>query len=75
MGIIFAKTLDINNFTIENKLTRFLQSSLTIYSVPKQVQSQITDCILKMDLQAYAEQIIQKMVELTEAGIPLILEE
>lgn len=74
MRAYMAKKCDLY-FTIENKLTRFLQSSLTIYSVPKQVQSQITDCILKMDLQAYAEQIIQKMVELTEAGIPLILEE
>lgn len=62
-------------FTIENKLTRFLQSSLTLYSVPKQVQAQITDRVLKMDLLAYAEQIIHKTVELAQAGIPLVPEE
>ena len=62
-------------FTIENKLMRFLQSSLTLYSVPKQVQTQITDRVLKMNLQAYAEQIIQKMVALAQAGIPLVPEE
>lgn len=62
-------------FTIENKLIRFLQSSLTLYSVPKQVQTQITDRVLKMNLQAYAEQIIQKLVALAQAGIPLVPEE
>lgn len=59
-------------FTIENKITRFLQSSLTLFAVPGAVQAQITDAVVKMNLQTYAAQIIQKMVEMAEAGIPLV---
>ena len=69
-----AKPCDLY-FTIENKLTRFLQSSLTLYSVPREVQAKITDTILKMDLRSYAEQMIQKMIEMAETGIPLVSEE
>ena len=74
MRAYMAKRCD-KYFTVENKLTRFLQSSLTLYSVPKQVQLQITDCILNMDLQAYAEQIIRKIVEIAQSGTPLVPEE
>ena len=63
-----AKPCDLY-FTIENKLTRFLTSSLTLYSVPKEVQEQITDAVLKMDLRSYAEQMIQKMIRMAEDGI------
>ena len=59
-------------FTIEDKITRFLQSSLTLFAVPGAVQAQITDAVVKMNLQTYAAQIIQKMVEMAEAGIPLV---
>ena len=74
MRAYMAKRCD-KYFTVENKLTRFLQSSLTLYSVPKQVQLQITDRILNMDLQAYAEQIIRKIVEIAQSGTPLVPEE
>lgn len=74
MRAYMAKPCDMY-FTLENKLTRFLQSSLTLYSVPQAVRSQITDSILKMDLRAYAEQMIQRMVEMAQAGIPLVCEE
>lgn len=74
MRAYMAKPCDMY-FTIESKLARFLQNSLTLYSVPKEVQVRILDSVLKMDLQAYAAQIIQRMVEMAEAGIPLIHEE
>ena len=74
MRAYMAKPCDFY-FTIENKLTRFLTSSLTLYSVPKEVQEQITDAVLKMDLRSYAEQMIQKMIEMAETGIPLVSEE
>ena len=74
MRAYMAKPCDMY-FTIENKLTRFLQNSLTLYSVPKEVQAQITDAVLKMDLRSCAEQMIRKMVELAETGIPLVSEE
>lgn len=68
MRAYMAKPCDLY-FTIENKITRFLQSSLTIYSVPKEVQAQVTDAVLKMDLRSYAKQVIQKIVEMAESGI------
>lgn len=68
MRAYMAKPCDLY-FTIENKLTRFLTSSLTLYSVPKEVQEQITDAVLKMDLRSYAEQMIQKMIRMAEDGI------
>lgn len=74
MRAYMAKPCDLY-FTIENKLTRFLQSSLTLYSVPKEVQAQITDSVLKMDLRSYAEQMIRRMAEMAEAGIALVSEE
>lgn len=74
MRAYMAKPCDLY-FTIENKLTRFLQSSLTLYSVPREVQAKITDTILKMDLRSYAEQMIQKMIEMAETGIPLVRED
>lgn len=74
MRAYMAKPCDLY-FTIENKLTRFLQSSLTLYFVPKKVQAQIMDSILRIDLQSYAEQMIQRMETMAENGIPLVSEE
>ena len=74
MRAYMAKPCDLY-FTIENKLTHFLQSSLTLYSVPKEVQEQVTDTVLKMDLRSYAEQMIRKMVEIAKTGIPLVSED
>lgn len=74
MRAYMAKPCDLY-FTIESKLTRFLQSSLTLYSVPKEVQAQITDAVLKTDLRSYAEQMIQRMAQIAENGIPLVSEE
>ena len=74
MRAYMAKPCDMY-FTIENKLTRFLQSSLTLYGVPKEEQRRIAEAVLKMDLQTYAVQIIQRMVAMAEAGIPLVSEE
>lgn len=71
MRAYMAKPCDLY-FTIENKLTRFLQSSLTLYSVPKGVQAQITDSVLKMDLRSYAEQMIRRMAEMAETGISMV---
>lgn len=71
MRAYMAKPCDVY-FTIEDKLTRFLQSSLTLYAVPREEQARIVDAVLKMDLRAYAAQIIQKMVEIAEAGVPLV---
>ena len=74
MRAYMAKPCDLY-FTIENKLTRFLQSSLTLYFVPKKVQAQIMDSILRIDLQSYAEQMIQRMETMADNGIPLVSEE
>lgn len=70
MRAYMAKPCDMY-FTIEDKLRRFLQSSLTLYCVPQEERSRITDAVLKMDLRPYAERLIQRMVEIAEAGLPL----
>ena len=74
MRAYMAKPCDLY-FTIESKLARFLQSSLTLYSVPKEVQAQITEAVLNMDLRSCAEQMIQGVVQMAENGIPLVGEE
>ena len=70
MRAYMAKPCDLY-FTIKNKIMRFLQSSLTLYSVPKEVQAQIMDSVFKMDLRSCAEQMIQKMAEIAENDILL----
>ena len=70
MRAYMAKPCDMY-FTIEDKLRRFLQSSLTLYCVPQEERSRITDAVLKMDLRPNAERLIQRMVEIAEAGLPL----
>lgn len=73
MRAYMAKPCD-KYFTIEDKLRRFLQSSLTLYCVPTEERSRIEDAVLKMDLRPHAERIIQSMVEIAEAGLPLAVE-
>lgn len=60
---------------MERKLTRYLQSCLTLYSVPGDKQRQIIQTVLSMDLQQAAQRIIEKMVCEAEEGLEKILEE
>ncbi len=62
-------------FPMERKLTRYLQSCLTLYSVPDDKQRQVIQTVLSMDLQQAAQRIIEKMVCEAENGLEKILEE
>ena len=55
-------------FTIEAKITRFLDCALKLYDVPKEKRTAITAAVLQMDLHAMAAGIVQKTVQQAEAG-------
>ena len=46
------------NFTMEQKLRRFLSCSMTIYGVPEEKQQQVIDRVLEMDLKSVADQLV-----------------
>ena len=46
-----------------------------VFDLLPEEQRRIAEAVLKMDLQTYAVQIIQRMVAMAEAGIPLVSEE
>lgn len=73
MRAFMAKPCDLY-FTVERKISRFLQCSLTLYGVPKPQQQILIDTVLKMDLSATAQAIINGMVQKAEAGIDILEE-
>lgn len=74
MRAFMARKCDIY-FTMDRKLARYLQCTLTLYAVPPEKQQQIIAFILQMDLKPVAEGIIGGMLEKAEAGIDIISEE
>lgn len=46
------------NFTMEQKLRRFLSCSMTIYGVTEEKQQQVIDRVLEMDLKSVADQLV-----------------
>lgn len=73
MRAFMAKPCDLY-FTVERKISRFLQCSLTLYGVPKPQQQMLIDMVLKMDLTATAQAIINGMIQKAEAGIDILEE-
>lgn len=59
-------------FTLERKIIRFLECSLTLYCVPVEEQKHIIDVVLKMDLKSMAQKIIDGMLASTSEGIDLL---
>ncbi|MBQ9838933.1 MAG: TetR/AcrR family transcriptional regulator [Oscillospiraceae bacterium] len=55
-------------FTIERKLTLFLQCALKIYDVPADKRDAIVKQVLAMDLKSYAKKIVDDTVKLSEEG-------
>ena len=55
-------------FTLEAKISRFLECSLKLYDVPKPQRAAIIAAVLKIDLHAMAAGIVQKTVQQAEAG-------
>ena len=62
-------------FTIEAKITRFLDCALKLYDVPKEKRAAITAAVLQMDLHTMAAGIIQKTVQQAEKGFEALTEQ
>ena len=61
-------------FTMEAKISRFLDCSLKLYDVPKEKRAAITAAVLRMDLHTMALGIIQKTVQQAEKGFDALTE-
>ena len=61
-------------FTMEAKISRFLDCSLKLYDVPKEKRAAITATVLRMDLHTMALGIIQKTVQQAEKGFEALTE-
>ena len=61
-------------FTMEAKISRFLDCSLKLYDVPKEKRAAITAAVLRMDLHTIASGIIQKTVQQAEKGFEALTE-
>ena len=61
-------------FTMEAKVSRFLDCSLKLYDVPKEKRAAITAAVLQLDLHAMAASIIQKTVQQAEKGFEALTE-
>ena len=62
-------------FTIEAKITRFLDCALKLYDIPAEKRAAVTAAVLQMDLHAMAAGIIQKTVQQAEAGFEALTAE
>ena len=62
-------------FTMEAKISRFLDCSLKLYDVPKEKRAAITAAVLQLDLHAMAASIIQKTVRQAEKGFEALTEQ
>lgn len=61
-------------FTIEAKITRFLDCSLKLYNVSEEKRAAVTAVVLQMDLHTMAADIIQKTVQQAEKGFETLTE-
>ena len=61
-------------FTMDAKISRFLDCSLKLYDVPKEKRAAITAAVLQMDLHTMALGIIQKTVRQAEKGFEALTE-
>lgn len=58
-------------FTIEAKITRFLDCALKLYSVGPEERDRIISTTLAMDLRGTAENILRSTVKKVEDGLPI----
>ena len=61
-------------FTMDAKISRFLDCSLKLYNIPAQKRAAITAAVLKMDLHTMAAGMIQKTIRQAEEGFEALLE-
>lgn len=70
MRAFMAKPCDMY-FTVEKKIMRFLQCSLTLYHVPEEKQNTVIGSVLQMDLKTTAENLIGEMARMAETDLYL----
>lgn len=58
-------------FTIEAKITRFLDCALKLYDIGEKERKQIIEDTLAMDLRSIAEDILRSTVKKVEEGMPI----
>lgn len=58
-------------FTVESKITRFLDCSLKLYDIAEAERKRIIDETLSLDLHAIAEDIVRSTVKKVEEGMPI----
>ena len=62
-------------FTMDAKISRFLDCALKLYDVPKEKRAAITAAVLQMDLHTMALGIIQKTIQQAEKGFEALTEQ
>ena len=62
-------------FTIEAKITRFLDCALKLYDIPPEKRRTVTAQVLALDLHTMATDIIQKTVQQAEEGFKALQSE
>ena len=62
-------------FTIEAKISRFLDCALRIYNVPEEQRTTVAGAVLALDLHTMAADIIQKTVQQAEEGFKALKSE
>ena len=62
-------------FTVEAKITRFLECALMLYGVPKEKRQAAAAAVLALDLRTMAAELIQKTVQQAEAGFEALTAE
>ena len=55
-------------FTIEAKITRFLDCALKLYNVPEERRQEVTAAVLTLELHTMAADIIQRTIQQAEEG-------
>lgn len=58
-------------FTVEDKITRFLDCALKLYSVGEAERKQIISTTLSMDIRSIAQNIVQSTLKKVEDGLPI----
>lgn len=58
-------------FTLESKITRFLDCALKLYNVDEPRRKEIIETTLAMDLHSTAEKILRSTVRKVEEGLPI----
>lgn len=59
-------------FTIDAKVTRFLDCALKVYNVEAQRRKEIIDTTLSLDLRGISEQVLRATIKKVDEGLPIV---